>query len=221
MPYILDAIIIFTVLFFVFLSAKKGFTFTLIETVGFIAAIVITFNVSAPAANAVYDNFIEKPVINKIEATQNEAETAVVDVVWNKMPKFIIENEFLSPSKEDIKIVNTDDNLAEKISDSLIKPVFTKITSIVISVVMFAVLIFIVKFLAKYINKLFSFSIVGDINKVLGGVLGLVKGIAVSLIICLVAGLILSFTKDGFFIFKYDIINSTYIFKYLMEFLPI
>lgn len=221
MSYILDGIIVITVLICVFLSAKKGFAFTLIETIGLIAAIVITFNASTPAANIIYDNLLEQKVINSIETTQNEAETAIVDTVWNKIPNFITENKFLNISKDNIEIIDNDDDIAEKISSTIIKPIFTKIVSVIISAVLFTVLIIVVKFLAKYINKLFSFSFVGKVNKVLGGLLGLVKGIALSLIICLAVSLILSFTKDGFFIFKYDIINSSYIFKYLMEFLPI
>ena len=50
MSYILDAIIILIVLFYVFISAKKGFVRTLIEVVGFVAAIVIAFTVSTPIA---------------------------------------------------------------------------------------------------------------------------------------------------------------------------
>ena len=132
MPYILDGIIVVTVLICVLLSAKKGFAFTIVEAAGFIAAIILTFNISTPAANIIYDNLFEQPIINSIENTQNEAETAVVDVVWNKLPGFVTENNFFGISKDDISTVDNDNDLPQKITNTFIEPVLVKILSIII-----------------------------------------------------------------------------------------
>ena len=51
MNIILDIIIVAIVVICVFLSAKRGFTRTIIELVGFVAAILIAINLSTPVAN--------------------------------------------------------------------------------------------------------------------------------------------------------------------------
>lgn len=229
MSYILDGIIILIILLGVFLSAKKGFVRTLIEVVGFVAAIVVAFTLSSPLANTIYDKMIEPSVVKTVEAVATdgaENASAAVDAVWSKMPAFITESSFFNLSKDSItstvqaETANGSAQLAQTVSDSFVAPAVTKLISVFISVILVIVLLFVVKILAKYLNKLFSFSIVGDINKTLGGLLGLVKGAAIAVIFCLVISLILSFTKNGFLIFTYDAINSSYIFKFLMGFSP-
>ncbi len=229
MSYILDGIIILIVALGVFLSAKKGFVRTLIEVVGFVAAIVIAFTLSSPLASTVYDKMIEPSVVRTVEnAAADSAQNAsgAVDAVWNKMPTFITESSFFNLSKNTVtatiqtETANSGAQLAQTVSESFVKPVATKLLSVLFSVILVVVLLFVVKILAKYINKLFSFSVVGDINRTLGGLLGLVKGAAVAVIFCLIVSLALSFTKNGFLIFTYDAINASYIFKFLMGFSP-
>lgn len=229
MSLILDAIIILIILLFVFLSAKKGFVRTLIEVIGFVAALVIAFTFSTPISNVIYDKAIHPSVVKTVQNVAGDGvtnATSAVDAVWNKMPSFITESSFFDLSKETIttsvqnQVSNDTTQLAQNISEAFVKPATTKLLSVLISVIFVVVLLFVVKILAKYINKLFTFSFVGSINKTLGGVLGLIKGAAIAVIFCLIISLILSFTKNGFLIFTYDAINSSYIFKFLMGLSP-
>ncbi len=229
MSIILDVIIVLILLFFAFLSAKKGFVRTLIEVVGFIAAIVVAISISTPIANMVYDTTIQPVVAKTVESAVTDGSSNVnnaVDAVWNKMPAFLTESNFFNLSKDSITATINSDvatntaQLTNTISDSFIKPAVSKLLSVIISVILVLILLVVVKILAKYINKLFTFSVIGDINKTLGGILGLVKGAAVAVVFCMIVSLVLSFTKDGFLIFTYDAINSSYIFKFLMGFSP-
>lgn len=227
---LLDAIIVLIVLFFVFLSAKKGFVRTLIEVVGFAAAIMIALTISNPLADFVYDKTV-KPAIEKTVSTAvNESVNGIneaVDTVWEKLPNFLTESSFTALSKDQLTTTVNDSAassaesaISTAVSESFLKPAITKILSLLFSVILVIALLLIVKILAKYINKIFTFSVVGDINKTLGGILGLIKGFAIAIVFCLVISLILSFTKDGFLIFTYDNINSSYIFKFLLGFSP-
>ena len=228
MSIILDLIIVLIVLLFVFLSAKKGFVRTLIEVVGFIAAIVIALSLSTPIADFIYDSSIQPIVANTVKSAVSEGGSNVneaVDSVWNKLPAFLTENNFFNLSKDTISsTVSTQSNAtASQLTttiDSFIKPSVSKLLSVLISVILVVMLLFIVKILAKLVNKLFTFSVIGDINKTLGGILGLVKGAAVAVIFCMIVSLVLSFSKNGFLIFTYDAINSSYLFKFLMGLSP-
>ena len=229
MSYILDAILVLIILITVFISAKKGFVRTLVEVVGFVAAIFIAFTFSSPIASAVYGKMVEPVIVKTVENVSTDtANTAsdAVDAVWQKMPSFVTDSNFLGLSKEnisqqvEIETANGVTELADSVSNSFAKPVITKLLSVLISVILVVALIFVVKIVAKYINKLFSFSLIGTINKALGGILGLVKGIALAVVFCMIITLIISFTKNGFLIFTYDAIHSSYIFKFLAGFSP-
>lgn len=228
MSIILDAIIVLIILLFVFLSAKKGFVRTLIEVVGFIAAIAIALSVSTPIANFCYDTAVQPIVAKTVESSVIEGGSNVneaVDAVWNKLPAFLTESNFINLSKDSITTSINNETAADTTQlinsiNSIIKPAVSKLLAVLISVILVVVLLFVVKILAKLVNKLFSFSLIGNINKTLGGVLGLVKGVAVSVIFCMIISLILSFTKNGFLIFTYDAINSSYLFKFIIGLSP-
>lgn len=229
MSYILDAIIVLIIVITVVLSAKKGFVCTLIEVIGFIAAIVIAISLSSPISNFIYQSAIEPVVVKTVENVATETASGAsdaVDAVWEKMPKFITESNFFGLSKESIsqQVVGETTSgameIADSISNSFVKPTATKLLSGLISVILVVILLFVVKILAKALNKLFSFSIIGDINKTLGGVLGLIKGLAFAVVFCMIITLIISFTKNGFLIFTYDTINASYLFKFLAGFSP-
>ncbi len=229
MPYVLDAIIILIILICVFISAKRGFVRTLIEVVGFIAAIIVAFTFSSPLADTVYDKMIEPSIVKTVESSASEGAataTVAVDNVWVKLPGFIKNNNLIGISKDEITqkvaydAIDNGTVLANTISQSFIKPPAIKILSILFSTILVVVLTFVVKILAKYINKLFSFSLIGSINKTLGGILGLVKGLVISVIFCMVITLIISVTKNGFLIFNYNTVSSSHIFKLVSEISP-
>lgn len=229
MSYILDAIILVIIAITVFLSAKKGFVRTLIEVVGFVAAIIIAFTFSTPISNSIYDNAISPIVVDTVEEAATDtanASAAAVDAIWNKLPKFITNSNFLSLSKDGISkevALETSDGvtaIADSISNSFVKPLITKLLSTLISVILVVILLFVVKILAKYINKLFSFSVIGSINKTLGAALGVVKGAVIALVLSMVITLIVSITPNGFLFFTYENINASYLFKFLAELSP-
>lgn len=85
----------------------------------------------------------------------------------------------------------------------------------------FIALIVLSKVAAKLLNKLFSFSIVGKINRLLGGILGIPKGMLLALIFCMLTILIVTVSKDGFWIFTDKAVESSYIFKWIYSFLQL
>ena len=220
MSIVIDLILIAVILLFVLTSAKRGFVKVLIETVGFIAAVIVAFTISTPLAELTYDKIIEPPVI---EAAVNAAGESAEHEAWNALPDFLInsDNAFFATTvnsfteKITIKISDGVENAVKNASREVVKPVATKLIGLLYSVILIIVLSIVAKFLAKILNKLFSFSFVGKINRTLGGVVGFVKGSVVAVILCAIISLILSFTGKPFLIFSEDTINQTYLFKFL------
>lgn len=239
MHLIIDGLIVLLIAFIAFLSAKKGFVCTVIEVVGFVAVIIFINFATPPISNFIYDKAIEPTVIKTIEETitfdnlDNGAINDVIDInsienaveaSLDKLPKIIAENNSFKFSSQEIvneinKLnINNKTEIAEIISDKIIKPTIINILSLVIQIILLIVLFIIVKIVAKLINKLFSFSVIGKLNKFLGGVIGIAKGTIIATLSCLVINLILSLTDNNLILFTKEAIDSTYLYKTLINF---
>ncbi len=219
MNWILDLIILGILLLTILISAKKGFVKAVVETAGFIAAVILAFTISSPLAEVTYDKIIEPPILNAVEASTQSAENDAISAV----PDFITKNaERFGVSLEEFedKILTDISGSAaattKTASQDVLKPVATKILALVYSVVLVIILLVVVKFFAKIINKIFSFSIVGKLNRTLGGVLGFIKGSVFAILFCMVVALIMAFAGD-FLIFTEENINSSYLFKLIIN----
>lgn len=224
MSIILDLIIVGIILFFILSSAKKGFVKVLIETVGFVAAIVIAFSLSSPLATATYDKFIEPSVISAISSSVEESTgEAVDDKVIDAIPDYIVNScERFGISLDEMKTKlaasassNTTD-VIKSASQEVVKPIAVKVIGMVFTLVLVIILLIVVKILARVINKLFSFSIVGKLNRILGGVLGIVKGCIIAVVMCIITSLIMSFIGE-FFIFTAENVNNSTIYKFIVD----
>ena len=226
MGIILDLLIVAIIALMVFLSAKRGFMRTLIEVVGFVAALFVAFTFSTPIASTTYNKVIEPTVIKTLIKETEEKTSVVIDDVWDSVPKFLTNNsprfgltkEGLAGKLSSMEITASD--VATTISNDVIEPVLVKMLSLAIATILLVVLLVVVNFLAKFINKLVSFSLVGKLNRALGGVVGLLKGIVLAVVFCLAVNVIVSFTENGFLIFTNDAIESSTLFSTICNFFP-
>ena len=226
MSIVLDLIVLAIIVITVLISAKRGFVRTLIELVGFIAAVFISYTISTPLANTTYDKIVEPTIVSSVtSAVENVADDSAavaVDGFWDGMPDWIRSGiERVGVSKESLNgsitenIGNGVQSAVETTSQSVIKPAVTSMLALVYQVISLIVLLILVKPLAKLINKLFSFSVIGTANRVLGGVVGIPKGIIYSVVFCLIVMLIVSFTGNGFLIFTGETIEKSMFFSFV------
>lgn len=210
------------------LSAKHGFIRTLTEVAGFIAAVIITFNISTPLATATYSKFIEPSVISAAETAVSDSGENASDAVWSALPKFITRNgDRFGITKENISgrvdtALGSDGvaTAAKQASQSLIMPAAVKLLGIVYSVVIFIVFVFLVKIIAKYLNKLFSFSVIGSLNRMLGGVLGVFKGLIIVAVLCIIMNAVI-FATGGFSVFTPQSAEASFVCRTVSSFFSI
>ena len=225
MSIILDLIALAIIVLTVLISAKRGFVRTLIELVGFIAAVFISFTISTPLANTTYDKIIEPSIVSSVTSvadTAADSSVNTVDAFWNEIPAWIrsgIEKAGISKDSLDGSITanigNGVQSAAESASQNVIKPAVTSTLTLIYQVILLIVLLALVKPLAKLINKLFSFSVIGTANRALGGIVGVPKGIIYAVVFCLIITLVVSFTQNGFLIFTNDAMEKSLFFSFV------
>ena len=222
MSVVLDIIVLAIILVTVFLSAKRGFVRVLIELVGFVAAVFISFTISTPLADMTYDKIIEPPIVASVGDVTGDSVEETVNSVWDALPGFVqnsaerfgITTESLNESISS-NIGNGAESAVKNASQELIKPLVTKPIALIYIVISVIIMLFVVKILAKVVNKMFSFSLVGTANRVLGGIVGIPKGIIMAMVFCLVISLIVSFTTNGFLIFTDEAMEKSWFFSHL------
>ncbi len=217
---ILDLIVIGIVILFMVLSAKKGFVKTIMRFLGFIAAAVLAFILCSPIANFTYDK-IMKPVVTKTVEQGISGKIDDVADVWDALPK-TVKNiaESKNITKQTLKSKMGDATkpaeVAVALSNNLVKPITFPILKACFLVTLFLILLIPAKFLAAALNKICSFNIVGKLNRNLGGILGILKGAVIAIAFILVFSAIISLS-GGFLKFTPETINSTIIFKFVLN----
>lgn len=223
----LDIALVLIITLFVIISAKKGFMLTFMEAVCFLGIAILSFTVSSPISNGIYDKIIEPKVITEIAESADISASDFTDSILEDIPDILKPlSKTLKPEIEKFK-QNADEKLeaettetAVKISGEIIKPITVRILSAIISLLIWVIGLLIIKPLSRGVNKLFSFSLVGKINRFLGGVIGFIRGLVLVTFILIAFYLLLSFTQNGFWIFTRDLIEKSILYSIFAEYFP-
>lgn len=169
----------------------------------------------------------------EVEKIKSQLSGSVDDVI-KSLPPFIqnyieksgINTDELLNTAEDIAqnggtVEETAQNITKNISQNKIKPLVVRVLSYIYSFLLFIIALILVKILARILNKAFSFSLAGKLNTTLGGVCGFAKGIIFAMLLCVIIYTVISFTKNGIWIFSVENIDKTFIFKYLISLIKI
>ncbi|MBE6787788.1 MAG: CvpA family protein [Ruminococcaceae bacterium] len=222
MHFVIDLILIAIIVIIAVITAKQGFVRAIVEAVGFIAAVLVAFSVSTPLAEVTYNKVVEPAIVNSVNDDKIENTNNTIDKVWESLPKVITKNaNNFGISKESLeKTISQSTKLDAQtiltdVSQKVISPLVVGILKTVYAVVLVFILSFVVKLLAKLLNKAFSFSVVGKFNKFLGALVGVVKGVSLTVVLSEVVLLLISFTKNGIWIFNSANIDKTILFNFL------
>ncbi|MGN1080992.1 MAG: CvpA family protein [Acutalibacteraceae bacterium] len=237
MNWILDGIIVIILAVAVSLGAKKGFAHTVTELVCYLLAIIISVTASARLSVWIYDRFARESIVAAVTDNLNlsgydaiTAQAQNTEELVSAVQKAVDENSFLKISAKafgltDEKIsdalknidVASAEELANKLSDDLLEPIFTKLLEFVLFFVMIILLFLLIKPVAKLINKLFSFSFIGGINKLLGGVAGIFTGAVIAMVFVIFVNYAVTLSSNEILGINSQTIQNTYIFKYLIN----
>ncbi len=226
MSILLDIFIVAILIIFLLIGKKKGFVYTAIELVGWIAIAVFAIPLADVAANWVYDTFINNAICDAVNTAitdigNDSVSTAINDYI-EKLPEFI-SSQLVNKNITASYILNQSgfqNNIAGAVSN-VIRPLVCPLISTVFSILIAVVGVILVRLVAKILGGIVKkIPLVGSVNGLLGAVLGFVKGVVISVIIVFIISTVLSFKVDGIFGITNDTVSETYIFKSIVGFLP-
>lgn len=216
--YILDAILVFVVIFFIAHSAKRGFIkaskniITLILTVTLLASMQgvmlsalgnspLGDNIKKMVSENLTKTYEEEQLPENVDTTDTEQSLVVCEAL--PLPDFLKE----SIEKSIMEMSEIKNNVMEVITDSI-----TTLIMRIIAMLMLFVLVKIFVFLAiKLLDSLFGLPGLKSVNRALGAVIGVVNAMLAIYIIC---GLVSLFTPMQNLAFVDNAIGQTMLVKY-------
>ncbi len=200
-------VIILLILLFIILGVHRGAARTLLNFAAMIAATAISHFLSSVIAQAVYDAFFHKTVLESLQTTiaQNGEEFAAktslqalpdgfermlegLSKLFGVSPEAIQGRLMLAPSP------------ADGIAQAIEKPVSELcvfLLSVIVSIVIFALLWIIFKMIIRLVMPLFSLPGVHAVNKIFGGVLGALEGAVLAVFLCNILYVLISCTNPA------------------------
>lgn len=223
----LDLLIILLVVFSIKTGYKKGFLRTIVALAGYILSIFIAINLSNAFAPILYENTIKEGIQKKVNSavSQEIKDTGIEQAVSStieSMPDYISklvtdyfggENGIVEKLEKNKEQATTD--FGTTIADEIVEPIVVPLIRGIMLIVIFAICIIIVNLVARLFQDFYKIPIIGGINSFLGGVLGIFKAIIIILILVSISKAIISVTGNNLSYFNSDVIQSSFIFKYL------
>ena len=213
-------VIILLILLFIILGVHRGAARTLLNFAAMIAATAISHFLSSVIAQAVYDAFFHKTVLESLQTTiaQNGEEFAAktslqalpdgfermlegLSKLFGVSPEAIQGRLMLAPSQTDgiaqTYVIEHDMGLIAQAIEKPVSELCVFLLSVIVSIVIFALLWIIFKMIIRLVMPLFSLPGVHAVNKIFGGVLGALEGAVLAVFLCNILYVLISCTNPA------------------------
>lgn len=219
MSIAIDSALAVIVVIFAVVSAKRGFVSSLIGLAGIFLSMTIAFYGSIYISDFVFDKFVGKNISQNIIKSYNTATDEITDKI--KIPEYIgVYSEKMNIDiKSDLNsaIEKGGENAAPAVVKNIIKPAVLPFIRAAALIALFFICCFIFSALARLTRGIRKIPLVGGLNSTLGAILGAAKGVIVVFLVCFALSAILSFFRDGFWIFTAKTLDKSYIYNFIIN----
>lgn len=196
MSWLLDLAVIIVFVVYLMLGIKRGAVRTVVEFVGFFAALVVAAVFSEQIAGIVFQSLVRPSVL---KATENMLQNILagsadpVAALNRQLPSFVTQFFDTSALQEQLETaVNSGAaDGAKVLTDLAIGPVVTMLMQVIAAVVLFIAAMALIRMAAGAMDLIARLPVLKQLNKGLGAVCGAAKGL---IIIFLISALIYGLT---------------------------
>ncbi len=228
MNWIIDLLMLALVIIIIYTGYRKGFLRSILSLGGFLIATVFSFMFGKMIAEGIFTSMV-KPWLTSLVETQvvagtNENLAIAVDNMYQNLPGYLSGPlNFLFGSKEQV-ITNIQSAMAENsttMTDSivnLLKPMMVVLISILTILILFLLCIFALRVIDKLLIQVRRIPVIGTFDGFLGGIVGVFQAALWMVILVFLVKAIILLSSNGITWLNDDVINSTFLFKWLYHF---
>lgn len=226
---ILDVILILIAFIIIVASYKRGFLRSIILIAGYVASIIVAVVFSKLLSPWIFNTFMRNGIIENINGiVENTVGSAnipqVITEFFETLPQFLISLIDMSFGGNDTLVANIESstngmiaNIGTAIADVVIMPLIVMLLQSILCIVIFLICLFIVKGVSSLFKSFYEVPILGKVNAVLGGVIGIGIAFVWLFILMIILKTIISFTGNSLTYLNTEIVEKTYIFKWLYQ----
>ena len=193
MNWVLDGVTAVLIVLMIWIGGRRGAVRTIVEFIGFVAAVAVALLFSGWVADTVYQLFLREPLLLKTEEILSESmgNTLVeqVESVAAALPEFVtrfFDSASLAEQVQAAVSAGATDG-AKLLAEGLIGPLLVLVLRAVATVVLFVVVMIVFHLLARAADLVAKLPVLNQLNKGLGMVCGAAK--AALLVLLLAAAL--------------------------------
>ena len=200
-----DIVLILIVLLAAFISAKKGFIWSVLNLGAVLLSGVLSRLCAVPVSHFFYDQFLHMRIMGELNRLLPAGSVSgqigeSIDSILNELPLPVVaiaKQYGLYPDLSGGTQVLT----VEGIEQDYIVPIVTGVLTIIASVLLFVVFSAILKIVAGAINRNLSdkdkHRFVSRTNTLIGAVFGLLKGVLLAAVVCVLLNLVAPVLGNG------------------------
>ena len=220
---IYDSLAVIIVINCISKGVKNGFAKTVIQSIGYVFAIIAAVVISGICASLIYTTAIQPAIISSMESSLANAVdtetviTSLTEAVGTLPAISHILFDFSGVAESLVNSVGLDcAAIASSVEESVIRPVVEPLLKTAIFAVSLIALFAVVSLIAKGSKVVNDVPVIGKANSFFGGVFGIVNGAVSLAIAAVILNLVIS---AGLFpeYFSEDIIEKTYLFRWIYD----
>ncbi len=220
---LIDGIFLGVLVLVMFLSARKGLLYVLLQYAATVCAALLSKGLSIPVSGFIYSRYIQDKVLYSLTeilphgSAQGEIQS-IADSVMGSLPDYIRDLAEQFHVMDAFHAGSADPNgqlSIAQIESDYIAPVVSKTLSVICLIVLFFILLIGLKILVYFLNKALTSKkdgVLSTANKLLGALLGAARGALVVLAAAVILSFTASFLDEGSF---KDMVTNSYVCNYL------
>lgn len=228
LPWVYDIMAALLLLCYISMSAKRGFASTVINFIGYVAALVCARVLSGMMAPALFDMGVRAGLLTKVQTALAEMPVSLefaeeTATFLEALPTYVANLMNMGGFDTD-KILQmlTDfpQEAASMLVDEVLAPVITSVIAMVLFLILFSALLFVVHNVSRFFGEVRRIPVIGPLNSALGGVVGLLTGAICLYVIVVLLRFVLMITGDSLTFLNQGLLDQTYTYKIWQQFEP-
>ncbi|WP_312644773.1 CvpA family protein [Hydrogenoanaerobacterium sp.] len=228
LPYLYDILAVILLLYYIYVSSRRGFAATVVSFIGYVAALTAAWALSKMVAPALFDTFFRSGLVERVHGVLDElpggmefAETAAS--LLAALPAYIggmLNIGGYNASELSQLLSEYSSNTAELVVDKVFAPAIIGMLTMVLFIVFFSVLMVVVRSLTRFFYSVNRVPLIGPLNSILGGIMGLFTGVVSLYVIIVILQLVLTLTNDSLHFLNRGLLEQTYTYRLFLRLNP-
>lgn len=229
LPWIYDIMAALLLLCYISMSAKRGFASTVINFIGYVAALLCARVLSGMMAPALFTMGVRAGLLAKVQTALAEMPVSMefaqeAAVFLEALPAYVANLMSVGGFDTDKLLQMLTDfpqDAAAMLVDEILAPVIIGVISMVLFLILFSALMFVVHSVSRFFGEVRRIPVIGPLNSALGGVVGLLTGAICLYVIMVLLRFVLMITGDSLTFLNQGLLDQTYIYKIWQKLEPV